>query len=533
MDRVGSMLNNLKNRWQNLNRLVKIAIVLGVVSMLAIGGVVYYLETRIEYGVLFSDLSEADAGTVTEELEKNNIAYKLADDGTTIMIDKNKVDQERIDLAVNDELPSTSKGFDLFDSTSVMTTDEDRKILYQRALQGELQNAIQSLSAVKTAKVILVMSSSSSVFSDSSSSSSSKSKASITLTLKNGYISSQAVRGIVSLTTGAVSGLTANNVKVVDSDGNVLNSGSSSSTSSTSGTSSKYIQMQNKYDQQLQAKIKALLKSSMGNIGFTVSVNSTLDFDAVQNKTTTYSDPQVRSEETSAGGTAATVSSAETADEASNVATVTNDSSSSGASSASYSHTVNNELNTSVTKTIQAPGTVKRLTTSILVNDKLSKKNRRYIKKAVAAAIGYDSGRGDSIVVQGLSLKKATTKTKTTKKKATKKNSFPWLYVGIGIGALLLLSGITAFVIIRRRRQAEDEYYDDDYDVDVADDNIEASNEETAKDESVSTEPKIAPEVKKQLDRDTKAREYAQEHPEIAAELVKAWMKDDKDDSGR
>ena len=38
-----------------------------------------------------------------------------------------------------------------------MTTDEDRKIMYQRAVTGELQRAIETLDSVKTAKVLLVM----------------------------------------------------------------------------------------------------------------------------------------------------------------------------------------------------------------------------------------------------------------------------------------------------------------------------------------------------------------------------------------
>ncbi len=39
----------------------------------------------------------------------------------------------------------------------MMTTDEDRKIMYQRAVTGELQRAIETLDSVKTAKVLLVM----------------------------------------------------------------------------------------------------------------------------------------------------------------------------------------------------------------------------------------------------------------------------------------------------------------------------------------------------------------------------------------
>ncbi|MBM9834814.1 flagellar M-ring protein FliF, partial [Enterococcus faecalis] len=77
-------------------------------------------------------------------------------------------------------LPNTSTGFELFDDANMMTTDEDRKIMYQRAVTGELQRAIESIDAVKSAKVLLVMPEES-VFSSEESAPT----ASIVLTLKN------------------------------------------------------------------------------------------------------------------------------------------------------------------------------------------------------------------------------------------------------------------------------------------------------------------------------------------------------------
>lgn len=93
MDKVKDALEALKAKWSELSRLVKIAIVLGIISLFAIIGTVYYMNTRVEYSVLFSNLSEADAGTISQDLDSQNIKYKLADDGKTIMVDKTKVDQ--------------------------------------------------------------------------------------------------------------------------------------------------------------------------------------------------------------------------------------------------------------------------------------------------------------------------------------------------------------------------------------------------------------------------------------------------------
>ncbi|MBM6804856.1 hypothetical protein H6B07_19970, partial [Mediterraneibacter glycyrrhizinilyticus] len=102
----------------------------------------------------------------------------------------------------------------------------------------------------------------------------------------------------------------------------------------------------------------------------------------------------------------------------------------------------------------------------------------------------------------------------------------------------LVIGGLT-FFMIRRRRAAEEEYYDDDYDVDVSDEEAptttptqpqaqaRAAAVETPAPSPVVEEPKVSPEVQKQLDRDEQARNYAKENPEVAADLIKAWMKDE------
>ncbi len=48
-------------------------------------------------------------------------------------------------------------GFELFDKMSWGQTEFDEKVTYQRALEGELERTIETLSDVKSARVHLVM----------------------------------------------------------------------------------------------------------------------------------------------------------------------------------------------------------------------------------------------------------------------------------------------------------------------------------------------------------------------------------------
>ena len=61
MDKVKEWTEQLKDRWQMQSSLKKMIVVLSVISVLGITAAVYYLNTRIEYGILFTDLSDADA----------------------------------------------------------------------------------------------------------------------------------------------------------------------------------------------------------------------------------------------------------------------------------------------------------------------------------------------------------------------------------------------------------------------------------------------------------------------------------------
>lgn len=531
MDKVNDALEALKAKWSELSRLVKIAIVLGIISLFAIIGTVYYMNTRVEYSVLFSNLSEADAGTISQDLDSQNIKYKLADDGKTIMVDKTKVDQYRIDLAVDNKLPSSSKGFELFDSANMMTTDEDRKIMYQRALTGELENSIAALDDVDKAKVNLTIPKSDNVFDNSTSG---KAKASIVLTLKGTSISKDAVQGIVALTTGAVQGLDKKNVRVVDQTGRILNKNEEDDASDSSGATGKYMKLKSQYEKQMEKKITGLIEPVVGKGKVKASVNVDLNFDAVEKKVTNYSNPQIRSENVQASGKQAEIKQAKTGQANDNVDNVTGDANN---DNASYSRTVNNELNTETTKIINAPGSINRMTSSVVINGDLSAGDAKNIRKLIQGALGYDKQRGDTVSVQAVNFARAKSmKKKTAARKKAKKTN--WVLIGALIAAGVLTLGTIIFLVIRRRRrlaEEEEEYYDDDYDVDVTDEGEE--EEEEAKEVAEELDPEILAEHERQrkeaetkrkiaVSTEQRAKEYATKHPDVVADLISAWVKE-------
>lgn len=244
-----------------------------------------------------------------------------------------------------------------------------------------------------------------------------------------------------------------------------------------------------------------------------------MNFDSIENKATTYSNPSIRSEEEQSTGSGAATASGESANSATN-ATASSSSSDAG----SYSRTVNNELNTQVTKTISAPGAIKRMTTSVIVDGSLSQTDQQKIQSVIQSAVGYDQGRGDTINIQGIDFAKRNKASSSKTKKKTAKNNFIWVYL-IGAAGILVVVGAIVFTVMRIRRNRNNEYYDD-YDVTAEADEVKPDNNTT---EAVAedTKPTIDLEKRKgKVAEDENAKEFAGEHPEVVAELLKAWMKE-------
>lgn len=525
--RLQEILERIKTTWAGLSTLIKRVIVLGTISVLIVLGVSFYLMNKVNYGVLFADLSEADAGSIVSDLKSKGIDYKLQDGGKTVLIDKNKIDEYRISLAVDNKLPDSSTGFELFDQAGMMTTDEDRKIMYQRALTGELQRSIGSLSDVQKAKVILVLPDEG-VFKDKQDPAS----ASIVLTLKNGSISQEAVQGIVALTTASVKNLSAENVKVVDSKGNVLADASKNS-ASVSGVSQHSLEMQQQYEQQLQNKILKLLEPIYGSGKVNVSLNAELDFDAIEKKTVTYKNPQIRSENVQASGSDATIQKAQTGEVTDNVSNVTGTTNS--GENNSYNRTVNNELDTETTTLVNAPGSVKRLTTSVVIDANLSTNVQREIRTLVASAVGFDTDRGDTISIQGIDFKasQANEDQKITDQLAVLANKKLWIYIGAGVSLFLIALVITLILLANRRKrrremleaELEDDGYEDEDDVALQEVPESAKGTKidiTADDFDLEDLEKM---IKSKDRRTEKVTKYADSDPQAVAEIIKAWAK--------
>lgn len=132
----------------------------GVISFAVLAALLlpsYYLFLAKDYSVLFENLRESDTSAVTAELDKQGIAYKLADDGHSVLVDRDAVASARVAVAAANVLAGGEVGFELFDDSDIGLSEFSQKMNYLRALQGELTRTIMAMEGIRFARVHLAL----------------------------------------------------------------------------------------------------------------------------------------------------------------------------------------------------------------------------------------------------------------------------------------------------------------------------------------------------------------------------------------
>jgi flagellar M-ring protein FliF len=176
---------------------------------------VYFLFLRTSYAVLYRDLREADAATITAELERSHVDYRLADGGQTILVPEGAVDATRLHVASRDLPLQGTVGFELFNNSSIGLSEFAQRINLQRALQGELQRTIMSIDGVEAARVHLALGEQTPFRGDRR-----PPRASVTIrTVPGRALAPTTVRGIQRLVAGSVPEMDVANVAVINERG--------------------------------------------------------------------------------------------------------------------------------------------------------------------------------------------------------------------------------------------------------------------------------------------------------------------------
>ncbi|MBN8903008.1 MAG: flagellar M-ring protein FliF, partial [Rhodospirillales bacterium] len=193
------------------------AVALGMLTLLAL--LALRSGSTDQMALLYGDLDLRDSAQVVEHLARRHIPYRLAGQGSQVLVPTDQVAEARLSLA-RDGLPSGgSVGYELFDrGDSLAFTDFQQKINETRALEGELARTIRAMRGVRAVRVHLVLPRREPFARDRQ-----DAQASVLLTMSGAQrLDKEGVQAILNLVAAAVPGLRPQNVAIVDSRGDLL-----------------------------------------------------------------------------------------------------------------------------------------------------------------------------------------------------------------------------------------------------------------------------------------------------------------------
>lgn len=414
-------LDQIKEVWKRLPMTGRIATVSATVATLALMSAIVYYGTQSEYGVLFSDLKPADAQTIVEKLKSSGIPYNLTNGGTTIQVPVERISELRLEMASSGVISGGHVGFDLFDKTSFGATDFAQQVNYRRAIEGELARTLEGMDEVEAARVHFTPKRES-IFTEKEEGA----KSSVMLRVRQGKeLSQERTEAIVNLVASSIEGLDPSSVSVMDTRGRLLTAAGRNKSGrggGDAGTFNAQLDSKRKYETETAARVTSLLEPIVGVNGVRADVAADVDFSQIE-QTEEKFDPQsqvVRSQKTAElkKNTQSTRPAQVAVGARANDPTApppNNGQNQQIGNDERVQTTTNYEIDKTVRRTVGGSGRVNRLTVSVVVDHKTVNDTQvartaaelQQIESLVAAAVGIDENRGDSVVVQTMPFAKS------------------------------------------------------------------------------------------------------------------------------
>jgi flagellar M-ring protein FliF len=269
--------NNLKQYWNRFSKTQKITLGATVLILLLTIGIITYNMSKTEYSLAFTDLQPSDAAAIKNYLDTAKIPYILSDDGKSIRVPKSQVASVKLAVESQGLNKNGSIGYDGFkqDSTFGMS-DQVFRVKYIEAVQGELQQLINSNTAISGSKVLINLPDDGVFLSKDKE----QASASVVLQIKPGYTLDQAkIDTIYNLVSHSVKNLPLENITISDQNGNLLPSSKVAGAQTGANVVASQFEINNQFKNDIQKNITNLLGTMLGKDKVIVSVFSTMNFD--------------------------------------------------------------------------------------------------------------------------------------------------------------------------------------------------------------------------------------------------------------
>ncbi len=369
--------------------------------------------TTPQMTTLFTDLSMEDSSSIIKDLERQGIPFEMRNEGSVILVPKDKVTRLRMKLAEGGLPKGGGVGYEIFDKSDALgTTSFVQNINHLRALEGELARTIRGIDRIQAARVHLVLPERP-LFSRETP----EPSASIVVRVR-GTLEPQQINAIRHLVASSVNGLKPQRVSIVDEAGQLLADGAASDADQAVGDERRA-----GFEKRMRKQVEDIVSSVVGQGRARVQLSADFDFNRIT-QTSDKFDPEgrvLRSSQTREESSATadnngqvTVNNELPGNQQNTNAAVARDQSKKSEETSNY------EISRTTKTEVTEAGRVNRISVAVLVDGSYGKNEKGElvykergkdeldrIAALVRSAIGFDQKRGDQVEVVNLKFAEA------------------------------------------------------------------------------------------------------------------------------
>ncbi len=529
-DKTKEFFEKIKEQIEKLSPAVrKLIVTVGIGVLVLSLGTTLYLNTR-PYEDLFSGLTNEEAVDVMTQLQEKGVSYKF--DNGTITVPKSVVEELKMQLAM-EGYPKGGFTYDTFtNNVSMMSTDFENQTYKIYELQDRIAATIRSYSGVKDARVTI------SVIEDNkyvlNTQSVQTATASVSVTMNDGGSPSEdLVRGIQSLVSKSIPNATMESVGVYDGVGRDVTIVQEDSVTAANKIK---LDLEKYFDDNIRTKILNVLSPIYGADNITISVISEVDIDKRISEIINHSAPIVASETSGVefsrnpdaeGGVPGTENNAEIPTYG-NIAVDGTENYYAGQESIDY---YVNQLKEQVQSDA---GNLTDLRISVAINGE-DFGNLEYAD--LVSLIGNAAGIANAEQVDKIAIVATPFFTPEELEEVLEDNQ--WILIGAAAAALFLLLMIIFIIILRKKKKKKKKKGEEEV---VGDDGMVMPSAGPVDHSRLEEEYLKRMLEKQQLDVEaklmslnseaanelkSKISEFAEDSPEISAQLIKKWLNGD------
>lgn len=277
------LLTSFRQFWDAQEKKRKIAYIAIIVAIILIAVIVAAILNRKEYTVLYEGLDTAEASEIVSQIQELGYEVSLKSDGS-VVVPKGTEDKLTMEMALQG-YPKSNLTYDLYTNNVDMFSTESEKREYARmALENRLSAVISSLEGVEKATVTLSIPEQQNTVITTVKK---EPSASVVVYLgKNVVLTNEQIEGIRHIVQMSCVGLKEENISIVDSYG--IPQIEKETSVDVVADVTKKLAFKTNLENTIKEKILELLRPIYGDDGVSVAVNMVLDFDSKVSEKTDY-----------------------------------------------------------------------------------------------------------------------------------------------------------------------------------------------------------------------------------------------------